>query len=565
MRTAAVIGCGKKREGKEGFAIGHQHGKGYANGAADAKLYAVDPDPENLRGFAEQFDVPEAQCFKSTEALYAELVPDVVSVCTWPELHRPQVIEAAQAGAKGIVCEKPMALDAAECEEMERVCRKQGTRLAVAHQRAYDGAFVRLKELLQQGVLGEGLCAEFRVGDDWDLLSWGVHWLDLANWLFDAVPETVLAGIDHNGTRRYRHAVEDGSVVLSEYPNGNQALVLAGPGLPDGRMVHVRGPDGMIAVEKDQVAVFGRDGFTAHAPAPVEHGGFAGLMAEMFSAIEEGAPLRLDVSRTGYATRMAWAAQESARTQRRVPVPPDVQFAPLEVLQQSPEPDVSLGRVVLHGDDHHRDPETGEGGREGLAEAVRALGAEALTVIPAEARALTPQDLEGADLLLLYHTRRAAPEETRQAITDWVEAGKPLGVMHCGIGAYSEWETFRDWLGRHWVWGDEPGLERSGHPHEPCPMEVLAPATFRPGWKRAWLPRDEVYVKLHERRAVEELATGHIERGAQPIAWRSLARPNVGVWAPGHRKDMWRVPAMRDGFLATVRCLQEGGTRVRSE
>ena len=555
-RTAAVIGCGKKQAGKECHAIGHAHGAGYAVGRPDAVLHAVDPDAENLARFGERFGVPEERRFRSTDELYASVVPEVVSVCTWPRLHHPQVIEAARAGAKAVICEKPIALDGSEAEEMLEACRNAGTRLAIAHQRAYEGAFVKLKALLAEGAIGEGLCAELRIDDGWDMLSWSVHWLDLTNWLYDALPRTVLAGADHTGARRYQHAIEDASVVLAEYPGNRQALFVTGPDMPDGRHVQVRGRDGLIAVEEGGLAVFNRAGYRVEPPADVPKEGFAGLVAETFDAIDGVADLRVDAERSVHATGMAWAAHESARTMRRVRVPSEVQYAPLEVAQHPPERDESLGRVVLLADDHHADPVTGEGGREGLAEAARALGAEALTVIEAEKRHLEPADLEDADLLLIYHTRREAPEATRRAIGAWVEAGKPLGIVHCGIGAYAEWDAFRQWMGRHWVWGDEPGLTASGHPHEPCPLTVCDPERFRPGWDRAWLPRDEVYVSLHDRAPVRELVTGHIERGAQPIAWQSMERPNVGVWAAGHRKDMWRVPAMRDGLAATIRCLR---------
>ncbi|MFW6060549.1 MAG: Gfo/Idh/MocA family oxidoreductase [Phycisphaeraceae bacterium] len=557
-RTAAIIGCGKARQGKEGFAIGHAHAKGYLHGMPDIKLHAVDPDDDNRKAFGETFELPSDQLFPSTTALYEALTPEVVSICTWPRLHRPQVIEAAQTGVKGIICEKPMALDNTEVDKMLAACREHGTKLAIAHQRAYDGVFVKLRELLHGGAIGDGWCAEMRVGDGWDMLSWSVHWMDLVSWLFDAQPEWVLAGIDHSGARRYEHAIEDNSVVLAQYPQGRQAIFVTGPDLPDGRMVQVRGRDGMIAMEDGKLSVFNRDGFTVHEPAPVDKPGFAGLIANMFETIDNGAPLRVDAERSANATRMAWAAHESARSMRRVPVPADVHFAPLEVVQRAPRPG-SLGRVVLLADNHHADPVTGEGGREGLAEAVRAIGAESVEVIKAEQHSIEPGDLQGADLLLLYHTQRASTPAARQAIGGWVEAGKPLGIVHCGIGAYADWPTFRQWMGRHWVWRGEPGMQPSGHPHEPCEIEVTSPERFDPGWATAWLPRDEVYVQLHEAAPVHELAVGRISTGQQPIAWQSVAQPNVAVWAPGHRRDVWQLPAMRTGLAATVNLVRAAG------
>lgn len=557
QRTAAVIGCGKAMPGKEGFAIGHAHGNGYA-AVGGIDLCAVDPDDGNRKAFAEKFGVPEERCFKSTADLYAALVPEVVSICTWPHLHAGQTREAANAGVRGILCEKPMALDPSEAEAMHNVCRRKNVKLAIAHQRVYDCTNVKLKELLQSGAIGEGWCAEMRVGDGWDMLSWSVHWMDLVNWLYDALPESILAGCDHTGGRRYRHAIEDASVVLAEYPERRQAIFITGPDLPDARMVTVRGSEGLITLDGNKVCVFSRDGYAEHEPAEVEHDGFAGLVANMFEAIDHGAPLRLDAERSKHATMMAWAAHESARTMRRVAIPLEIGYAPLEVAQHPPRRIDSLGRVVIHADTHHTDPVTGEGGREGLFEAVQGLGAESVEMIRVEDRALTPADLDSADVLLLYHTQRKTPASSKQAIDAWVKAGKPLCVVHCGIGAYADWPEFRQWMGRHWVWGDEPGLKPSGHPHEPCEVKVLDPAKFATGWNEAWLPRDEVYVDLHDAAPVHELVTAAIPNGDQPIAWQSRQQPNVAVWAPGHRRDIFRVPAMRDGLDATIRLVMAG-------
>ena len=551
-RTAAIIGCGKVVPGKEGFAIAHAHATGY-QAVPELDLYAVDPDDDNRNAFAEKFGVPQERCFKSTEDLYAATTPDVVSICTWPGLHYPQTLEAVKAGVKGIVCEKPMAMDNTEARIMHDQCKSKGVRLAIAHQRVYDGENVKLKELLHGGAIGEGWCAEMRVGEGWDMLSWSVHWMDLVNWLYDALPDTVLAGADHTGQRRYRHAIEDASVVLAEYPDNRQAIFVTGPDLPDGRMVTVRGSEGMITLDGGKLCVFNRQGYTEHEPAAVEHGGFGGLMVNMFAAIERDEPLTLDAERSRHATAMGWAAQESARTMRRVSMPLEIGYAPLEIAQHPPRRSGSLGRVVLHADAHHADPETGEGGREGLRDAVEALGAESVELIKVEDRALEPADLESADLLLLYHTQKETPASSKRAIDAWVKAGRPLGIIHCGIGAYADWPEFRRWMGRHWVWSDEPGLEASGHPHEPCALKVLDPAKFATGWDEAWLPQDEVYVRLHDAAPVHELVTGAIAEGDQPIAWQSKDQPHVAVWAAGHRQDIWRVPAMRDGLDATLR------------
>ena len=38
-----------------------------------------------------------------------------------------------------------------------------------------------------------------------------------------------MAGLDHTGQRRYRHSVEDASVVFADYPEHRQAIFITGP------------------------------------------------------------------------------------------------------------------------------------------------------------------------------------------------------------------------------------------------------------------------------------------------------------------------------------------------
>ena len=61
---------------------------------------------------------------------------DAVYVATPVHLHAEQTIAAAEAG-KHVLCEKPMALDVAECDRMIAACRAHGVRLGIAYYRHF--------------------------------------------------------------------------------------------------------------------------------------------------------------------------------------------------------------------------------------------------------------------------------------------------------------------------------------------------------------------------------------------------------------------------------------------
>lgn len=69
-------------------------------------------------------------------------------------LHKEWTINAAEQG-KHVLCEKPIALNAAECREMIAACRANGVRLMEAFMYRYSARTARVVEILRSGALGE--------------------------------------------------------------------------------------------------------------------------------------------------------------------------------------------------------------------------------------------------------------------------------------------------------------------------------------------------------------------------------------------------------------------------
>lgn len=543
-KTVAVIGCGKNIEGKVGWAIGHAHAEGYLNCGHPVKLLGVDITPENLEAFGRKFNLPETQLFASTEALYASCTPDCVSICTWPALHYPMVMEALEKGVKAIACEKPFTLDPGEQRALELHVKAKEAVLVVGHQRRLEAPYQTLKAVVQSGVLGDALHARGQVGDGWDLLSWTTHWFDMANYLFDGPPEWVLAGMDIGTTRRYGQAIEDASMVYAQYGGERQATFVTGPGT--GTHFMVQGSKGLARIGKQDVECITFEGGLTRTPYDRSaRGGFAMLLKELIDAMEGGAEPMCSIGRSAVATEMAYAAHESARTGKKVALPLQIQYAPLEVVQHPIRLGIDGWKILLYADAHF-----GSGGREGIAEAFSEMTGNPVNVVDAESRGLAPTDLDGVDAVLIYHTQKEVSDETRSTLTDWVASGKPLLIVHAGLGAWPEWKEYTDWCGRVWEWGV------SVHPHEPVRINVPERDPLGFGWSEAWLPKDEVFVKLKETAASTVGLTVDISIGTFPAAWKSNALPHVAAWMPGHRRDSWHLPTMREGAARVLRTLR---------
>lgn len=79
---------------------------------------------------------------------------NAVYIATPPDSHAELVVKAAKAG-KAVYVEKPMANTFSECEAMIEVCRKADVPLFVAYYRRVLPGFVKVKELIDNGILGE--------------------------------------------------------------------------------------------------------------------------------------------------------------------------------------------------------------------------------------------------------------------------------------------------------------------------------------------------------------------------------------------------------------------------
>lgn len=78
---------------------------------------------------------------------------DAVYIATPVYLHAEQTIAAAEAG-KHVLCEKPMGLDAAECDRILDACRANGVKIGIAYYRRFYPVVERVRELIATGAIG---------------------------------------------------------------------------------------------------------------------------------------------------------------------------------------------------------------------------------------------------------------------------------------------------------------------------------------------------------------------------------------------------------------------------
>lgn len=122
--------------------------------AADrAELLAVaSRDRARAEAYAFEWGIPRSH--GSYEALLADPDVDVVYVSLPNSLHAGWTVRAARAG-KHVLCEKPLALSVAECDQIIEAARSAGVVVAEAVMHLYHPLMHKARQLVKEGAVGQ--------------------------------------------------------------------------------------------------------------------------------------------------------------------------------------------------------------------------------------------------------------------------------------------------------------------------------------------------------------------------------------------------------------------------
>jgi predicted dehydrogenase len=341
-----IIGCGL---------IAEAHLRAYRQIPAVEVVAGADISAQVRERWTREHGVP--RMYATAEQLLATERLDLVSICTWPPL-RPAMTElACAAGVKGILAEKPMAVDLAGCDRMIAAAERSGTVLVVGHQRRFHNRYVKARELIDAGAIGEVVqISVFNPGGD--LLTSSTHMVDVMRYLLhDAPAEWVIGQIDTRDPgftnrplglqhweethMRYGHHVEAGAFAIIQFRGGARGLVEAGivsRRRPSYSAI-VYGTDGIIETSGDhpepgepwlRARVKGElDWFS---PAIKPNNAMQAEIEALIDVIEHGGTHPLDMRSARQGHEILMAVFESARRRARIDLPLTVAEHPLEAM-----------------------------------------------------------------------------------------------------------------------------------------------------------------------------------------------------------------------------------------
>ena len=196
-------------------------------GVSDVDFVSIaDDDPEGLKAATERTGA-KASFIDYHEMLNKENL-DFVAVCPrWVGSHRDMITAAAEAGVKGIFCEKPFAPTLVDADAMIETCERTKTRVVVAHQRRANPYERYAKKLIRDGAIGDLLTikahgkSDLRSGSQ-DLVVLGTHILDSIRFIVDSTVLWATGHVTQNGH----------DVTLNDVKSGTEEIgLIAGNGV----------------------------------------------------------------------------------------------------------------------------------------------------------------------------------------------------------------------------------------------------------------------------------------------------------------------------------------------
>ncbi len=173
-------------------AIGRDHVKRLNERITGCKVVAVSEVNEEVgRSVAQKYG---AKYYADGEELIRSPEVQAVMVTTWDPAHAQYVMASIKAG-KYVFCEKPLATEIPECEEIIAAEQAFGKRIVqVGFMRRFDPGYVELKKVIQEGKIGQPLMVHAchrnmshaaTMTSEMSIKNSGVHEIDVLRWLLD--------------------------------------------------------------------------------------------------------------------------------------------------------------------------------------------------------------------------------------------------------------------------------------------------------------------------------------------------------------------------------------------
>jgi predicted dehydrogenase len=210
-----------------------------------AKLVGViSGTPSKIKDWQSKYNIPEKNCYnyENFDAIKNNPDIDAVYVITPNALHKSQVIRVAKAG-KHAISEKPMAINAAEGQEMVDACKKANVKLLVGYRMHFEPKTLEIINMRKEGAFGkvrffQGLSG-FIIGNpnQWRLdpklsgggamMDIGVYSINGARYMLGEEPVWVTAQETKTDPQKFKEGIDETIQFQLGFPSGAVASCLS--------------------------------------------------------------------------------------------------------------------------------------------------------------------------------------------------------------------------------------------------------------------------------------------------------------------------------------------------
>ena len=210
-----------------------------------AKLVGViSGTPSKIADWQSKYRIPDKNCYnyENFDNIKDNHDIDAVYVITPNGLHHEHVIRVAKAG-KHVICEKPMAINAQEGEEMVKACKDAGVKLLVGYRMHFEPRTLEVVDMRKNGAFGkimffQGLSG-FTLGNpnQWRLdkelsgggamMDIGVYSVNGARYMVGEEPIWVTAQETKNDPVKFKEGIDETIQFQMGFPSGAVASCLS--------------------------------------------------------------------------------------------------------------------------------------------------------------------------------------------------------------------------------------------------------------------------------------------------------------------------------------------------
>ena len=210
-----------------------------------AKLVGViSGTPSKITDWRKKYNIPEKNCYnyENFDAIKNNPDIDAVYVITPNALHHDEVIRVAKAG-KHVICEKPMAINAKEGQEMVDACKANNVKLLVGYRMHFEPHTLDIIRMRNAGDFGKVLFFQglsgFTIGDptQWRLnkalagggamMDIGIYSINGSRYMIGEDPVWVTAQETKNNPEKFKEGVDETIQFELGFPSGAVASCLS--------------------------------------------------------------------------------------------------------------------------------------------------------------------------------------------------------------------------------------------------------------------------------------------------------------------------------------------------